>query len=118
MIQNALSAVESDICHAMERNEQTEYSDEKFKLTLKRDKRGCAVTFNQEFGELDILTKEQFNDIYTEEHTVVKDVPAKINLAKIRKLRKFGSEVWEKADKAILKGDWRISSFKQIKKRK
>jgi len=95
-------------------NSQTEFKTDEYSLTLKQDKKGCPVTFVQEFGELDTISKEQFDDIYTPEHEETKTIPAKINLQKIRKLKKFGSEIWNKAEKSILTGTYRISSFREL----
>ena len=94
-----LNVLESQLMNHMVDNKQTNMMLTKGEVILKQDKVGMAEVFDRSFGELDHITKEQFDDIYTPE--TVKKVPAKINLQKLNKLKKYGADIWEKAEKCI-----------------
>jgi len=99
-LQQDVAVLESKVMNYMLENNQTQMALPTGELILQQTKLGMADKFVENFGELDLISQELFGDIYTPEST--KTVPAKINLAKIRKLKKYGDEVWEKANECIV----------------
>jgi len=62
---------------------------------------------------LDLLSKEQFDEIYSEAKKIVVQKEASINLTKLNKLKKLGDEIWDKADHCIIKDEWRVNKIKK-----
>ena len=94
-----LNVLESQLMNHMVENKQTNMTLTNGEVILKQDKVGMAEVFVKSFGELDHITKDQFDEIYTPD--TIKKVPAKINLQKLNKLKKYGANIWELAEKCI-----------------
>jgi hypothetical protein len=109
-----IADLEQDLVQRMRINHQVVHEDGKVKVKISQRKKGCPVTFKQEFGELDMLTKQQFDEIYTEAKEVVVQKDATVNLTKLNKLKNYGDEIWDKADHCIIKDSWRIDKIYEM----
>jgi hypothetical protein len=109
-----IADLEQDLVQRMRINHQVVHEDGKVKVKISQRKKGCPVTFKQEFGELDMLTKQQFDEIYTEAKEVVVKKDATVNLTKLNKLKNYGDEIWDKADHCIIKDTWRIDKIYEM----
>lgn len=114
-LSNMISDLERDLALRMRLNHQTTHENDRLKIEMTQKKKGCPVTFLHEFGELDMIPKNVYDEIYSPKREVTVEKDATVNLTKLNKLKKFGGDVWEKADKCIIKDEWRINKIKEKK---
>mgnify|MGYP003139757776 CR=1 FL=1 len=111
-LQEEIAVLESKLMNHMLENKQTQMQLTNGDLVLKQVKVGMAEVFQQKFGELDKISKEQFDDIFTPE--TQKTVPAKISLQKLNKLKKYGADIWGIAEECI---DTKSYNLKYLEKK-
>ena len=68
----------------MEANDQSAYEDTRFKARIPVKREYDPVAFKKIMGE--IMEPAMFNEVYSEAHEVVKEVPASVNGTKAKKL--------------------------------